>query len=98
MEISKVKFREIYKYALTDNVMFRRKRYVVVGRSDFICERQNKYLIQDYDKYGKTGVDYYACYWVEENQITLINETNTNSTTNANVVRSRTRKTTKTTY
>jgi hypothetical protein len=80
MEISKVKFREIYKYALTDNVMFRRKRYVVVGRSDFICERQNKYLIQDYDKYDKTGVDYYACIWVGEDQITLVNETNTDNT------------------
>lgn len=80
MEISKVKFREIYKYALTDNVMFRSKRYVVVGRSDFICERQNKYLIQDYDKYGKTGVDYYACIWVGEDQITLVNETNTDNT------------------
>jgi|GEM_PF-6270431 hypothetical protein len=80
MEISKVKFREIYKYALTDNVMFRRKRYVVVGRSDFIRERQNKYLIQDYDKYGKTGVDYYDCIWVGEDQITLVNETNTDNT------------------
>lgn len=80
MEISKVKFREIYKFALTDNVMFRRKRYVVVGRSDFICERQNKYLIQDFDKFGNTGVDYYACIWVEEDQITLVNETNTDNT------------------
>jgi len=80
MKSTKVKFREIYKYALTNNVLYREKRYVVVGRSDFIYERQNKYLIQDYDKYGKTGVDYYACIWVGEDQITLVNETNTDNT------------------
>lgn len=86
--MSKVIFREIYKFALADNVIFRNKPYVVVGRSDFFCERFNKYLIQDFDKYGKTGVDYYACIWVEEDKLTLANETNTDNT-NADTIRDR---------
>ena len=73
-------FREIYKYSLTDVVIFHDKIYVVVGRSDFLHEVQNKYLIQDFDKYGKNGIDYYCCMWADENQITLRNETNTENT------------------